>query len=555
MCTNFRLRLSSFCTFVESMFDIYFSHCNRKYILIYILFSLISVYSVNCQTNTDYRAIGDAKVASDLFNSQNYRMALEEYKIVHEWDTTNIIVNHHLALCYLNTNIDKKKAIPLLKYITSKEECNPQAWYDLGRAYRYVLRLNEAIEAFKKFESQSKEDEKNYITASRQIEMCENALELMKKPINISFKNLGPLVNSPYPDFNPCVSGDESNLFFSSKRKGNLGSYIDFDGYSTADIYYSKYIALKWNKAKRLSPLVNTPYIEECTGVSADGNTLLLFVANQTAVNDVLISQKKGRSFLRAVSPGPNINQIETSEYAASISPDKKQMFFSSDRPGGMGGKDIYYSIMLPSGDWGPARNAGEIINTEYDEDFPYLAPDDSSFYFCSLGHNSMGGYDIFRSVWDTESHSYSRPVNMGYPLNTPSDNMCISFSESGRHAYVSMFMEDGFGDLDIYRVTFNDVEAAYTVIKCVILESDSSQIENPEKIIINIANLKSGTNTGKYSPNKETGWYTIVLTPGDYKLEASDTGYLPYTEEISIRDRGSETNYIIKKIILNKEK
>lgn len=522
---------------------------NRKNtFLTFLFFSCLSVFALNSQTNSGYRAIGDAKVANDFFNSQNYRLAMEEYKLLFKEDSTNIITNHYFAICYLNTNIDKKNAIPLLEYVTKHKDCNPQAWYDLGRAYRYVYRLDEAIKAFKKFESLSSGEENNYISASRQIEMCENAIVLIKNPIDVSFNNMGPLINSPYPDFNAYVTASEKALYFSSKRNGNLGSLIDFDGYRTTDIYYSEYKYYKWNKARRLSPLINTSYIEESTGISADGDLLYIFVVNQTAVNDVLFSQKKGRSFQRSVSPGPNINDVGSSEYAASISPDKNLLFFSSDRSGGSGGKDIYISKKLPSGEWGPAKNAGNIINTEYDEDFPYLTPDGKSFYFCSLGHNSMGGYDIFRSEWNADNFLWSEPENIGYPLNTASDNMCISFSQSGRHAYVSMFLDDGIGDLDIYRVTFNNIEPVYTVINCVIMESDSSRISDPENFLVKVTENKSGRDIGQYLPNKESGSYTIILPPGEFKLEVKAPGFQAYQEEISIPDRG----FFIRKININ---
>lgn len=525
----------------------------QKYFLFLIFLCCILVIPINSQTNTDFKSIGNAKLASDYFTSQNYRMALEEYKILYKKDSLNIIINHHLAICYLNTNINKKKAIPLLEYVTTKKDCNPQVWYDLGRAYRYIYNMDKAIEAFKKFESLSNVKENNFISASRQIEMCENAIILIRNPIDVSIRNMGPLVNSAYPDFNALITSDESLLYFSSKRNGNLGGFIDFDGYNTTDIYFSEYKYEKWNKPRRLSPLINTPYIEECTGVSADGELLYLFVANETAVNDVLFSQKKGRSFQRSVSPGHNINKIEFLESSASISPDKNYLFFSSDRDGGSGGKDIYISKKLPSGEWGPAKNAGRNINTEYDEDFPYLAPDGKSFYFSSLGHNSIGGYDIFKSEWNANNNTWSKPDNIGYPLNTASDNICISFSQSGRHAYVSMFLEEGIGDLDIYRVTFNNIEPPYTVINCVILESDSSHIQDPKNTLVTVADNKSHRIIGQYSPNMESGSYTIVLGPGDYKLKIETAEFQVYQEEFSIHDRGKDLKKIDKYIILKK--
>ena len=510
-----------------------------KYLLLFLLGFIIIPNKNKSQTNSDYRAIGDAKIAFEFFNSQNYRIAMEEYKLLYRVDSLNVIINHHLAVCYLNTNIDKTRAIPLLEYVTKQSDCNPQAWYDLGRAYRYVYRLDEAIEAFGKFRKLVSNDKNNHISASRQIEMCENAKSLLKTPINIKLENMGISVNSVYPDFNPCITADETELYFSSKREGNLGSFIDYDGYITTDIYYSEYKYDSWNKAKRFSPLINTPYIEECTSISADGELLFFFVANEYAVNDVFYTQKKGRSFQKPLTLGANVNHISSTEYSASVSPDGNYLFFSSDRKGGIGGNDIYYSRRLPSGEWGPANNAGNIINTEYDEDFPYLAPDGKSFYFCSFGHNSMGGYDIFKAEWDQENRKWSKLMNIGYPLNNTSDNMCISFTKSGRHAYVSMFLDDGFGDLDIYRVTFNDIEPPYTILKLEILNSDSSPLIDKDVLYVEVKESGSDRYIGKYLPCKKSGYYTIILLPGIFDLDIK-TDELTYFEDIIIHDRGS---------------
>lgn len=506
------------------------------------------------QTNSDYRAIGDAKIAFDFFSSQNFRLALEEYKLLYKIDSSNIFVNHHLAICYLNTNINKKKAIPLLEFVTSQNGFNPQAWYDLGRAYRYDLKLDKAIEAFRKFETEKEGNEENFISAKRQIEMCENAKKLIKSPLDIKIENMGEIINSEYPDFNPYINANDTELYFSSKRMGNLGSFMDFDGYNTTDIYYSEYKYNKWNKARRFTPLVNTPYIEECTGLSADGQILFVFVANEYAVNDVFYTEKNGRSYTRAESLGQYVNKVESSEFSASVSPDMNYLFFSSDREGGFGGKDIYFSKRLPSGQWGPAKNAGVLVNTEYDEDFPYLAPDGTSFYFCSLGHNSMGGFDIFRSEWSEKDNKWDKPQNIGYPLNNTSDNMCISFTESGRYAYVSMFREDSYGELDIYRVTFNRIQAQYSIIKYVILGSDSVKITDYDSIKVEVTEKDSGKFIGHYKPNKANQEYSIILSPGSYILEINSNDYLPFKEEINIPDRYIKSEILHKSIILKKQ-
>ena len=165
-----------------------------------------------------------------------------------------------------------------------------------------------------------------------------------------------------------------------------------------------------------------------------------------------------------------------------------------------------------------------------------------------------MGGYDIFKSDWQPAEQSWTKPENIGYPLNNSSDNMSISFSQSGRHAYVSMFLEGGIGDLDIYRVTFDNIEPTYTVINAEILQSDSSRIYNTGNVFAKVLENGSNKMIGRYLPNKKTGRFTIILPPGNFKLEVNAEGFLPYEEEIIIPDRDFHTRILNKNIILKKQ-
>ena len=189
-------------------------------------------------------------------------------------------------------------------------------------------------------------------------------------------------------------------------------------------------------------------------------------------------------------------------ETAACLSHDGTQLFFASDSKEGFGGTDIYMSKKLPNGKWGIPINLGPVINTQYNEDFPSISADGKTFHFCSEGHISMGGFDIFKSSWDEDSSYWQPPVNIGFPINTPDDNMNISFSTTwdtetetlrNKYAYISAVRKDGFGDLDIYRITFNKVASRLTVIKGLITANipvDNSEYKtfyyyeknNPEK-------------------------------------------------------------------------
>ena len=152
-------------------------------------------------------------------------------------------------------------------------------------------------------------------------------------------------------------------------------------------------------------------------------------------------------------------------------------MIFSSDKAGSVGKQDLWISYALPNGDWTPSVNLSKKINTIWDETHPTLSADGKTLYFASNGHNSMGGYDIFYSKWNESEKEWEKPINIGYPLNTTEDNLALSFSSNPKYAYTSCLRPEGLGDLDIYRVGFNNIKTLYTLIKGSILTPDSVNI------------------------------------------------------------------------------
>jgi hypothetical protein len=569
--------------------------CKLLFVFLFLGVSLIA----NAQTEepTSKRA------ARGFLNYSNYRQALEEYLKLLKTDSLNIEYSHSVGLCYLETNIDKSKAIPYLEWVVKQPRSNPSAWYDLGRAYAVNYMFDEAIIAFNQYKKAVVKDE-NYISASRWIEMCQNATELMKFPVNVTFTNLGPDINSDAPDMNPFITADETFLVFTTKRSGNIGGWLDYDGFFTSDIMYSQSKRGVWQKPRRLPNTINTAVVEESVGMSPDGSHLFIYMENFTASGDVYLSLKTGRSFNRVEPLGRNINTKDL-ETSACIAPNKKILFFTAALPGSFGGTDIYYSLKLPNGEWGVPVNAGNVINTKYDEEFPYLAPDGKTFYFSSNGHNSMGGFDVFKTSWNRENMSFSQPVNLGYPLNTPENNFSYSVSKSGRYAYLSAYRPDSYGDLDIYRVTLNDVPPPLHFISGLIMNPDSSHIfydynkflDEKTKLRYSLDTVKmqptvqdsarvdslfpgifeqlslldsltmikpmvtlyvrdfnTNESIGVYRPNVFTGRYVMILPPGKYKVSFTGSGFKTIVQDIELPDYETYREEQILNIVLHKE-
>jgi Tol biopolymer transport system component len=480
----------------------------------------------------------DPKEVEMEFNNGNYEDALDGYLALLEKEPRNEKYNYNVAVCYLNTNISKAKAVPYLEIVTRMPKHDPNAVYLLGRAYHFAYRFDDAIKTYTKFKETGRGTSSNLRDVDRQIQYCYNAKELIKYPINVTFENLGKNVNSQYPDYYPYIPADETFLVYNSKRPE--GSMRAIDGAYTANIYISKVANSAFQKSKSIGPPVNTAEgDEEVIGLTSDGKTMLIYYDNLKGYGDIYsVDGDKNHNFRKPAILDENINSAGATEIAASLSPDGMVLYFASDRSGGFGGTDIYVSKKLPTGTWGPPLNLGPTVNTQYDEDFPNISSDGKTLYFSSKGHTSMGGYDIFRADWDETTGSWAGIKNYGYPINTPEDDMNLRLSETGRYGYIAALREGGIGDLDIYRVTFTDVEPKYTVIKGNISSIDSTQKVSYLDVFITITDTKTQEIIGNYVPNPNTGRYVIIIPPGSYTLNVEAPGYQLMSEKIDLADK-----------------
>lgn len=515
-------------------------------ILTLFLFSALPVFSQD-EKKTDPFA------AEQKFISENYEGALEDYLSLLEKDPKNDKYNYNIAICYLNTNINKTKAIPYLEIITHKAKYDPNAMYLLGRAYHYAYRFDDAIKAYTTFKQTGRGNADNLKDVDRQIQFCINAKELIKFPLNVTFENLGANINSPYADYYPFVPSDEAFILYNTRRPDDASIEPKADGTFPAAIYIAKVTDGNFIKSKNIGPPISKKDGEqEVIGLSANGELMLLYYTNLKGVGDIYItSTDKNKAFKTAEKLPDNINSSKAEEIAACISTDGTVLYFASTRAGGLGGTDLYMSKKLPNGSWGPAQNLGPDINTPYDEDFPNLSADGKILYYSSNGLTTMGGYDIFKAELDPEKKQFSNPKNLGYPINTPEDNYNFRVSSNGRYGYISALREGGMGDLDIYRVTFKEVEPEYSVIKGDITSADSTQKLNFADVFISVSDSKTQELVGNYLPNQNTGRYVIVLSPGTYDISIEANGFQPLTEKVTILDKSSYKFEITKHINL----
>ena len=341
-----------------------------KYIIFFTLFFLVGISSFAQQKQKRAPAKGDIKLAEEYFKNADFEGALDEYLILIKAEPDNEKYNYRIGVCYLNTDIDKSKAILYFEKLKSSAS-EPDVKYLLGRAYQYAYKFDDAIKSFNQFKLEKKGSSENMKDADLEVQYCINAKELMKYPVNVTFENLGKNVNSPYPDYFPFVPSDESFIIFNSKRPEG-GAWQNPDGTWSANIYCSKVKDGQYAKAKPLGRVINSADgEEEAVGLAASGEYLLIYYDNFQGSGDIYISKAdKNHNFKEPMILDEQINSTKGQEIAASISADGNSIFFASTRPGGYGGSDLYVCRRLPNKSWGPAQNLGADINTAYNEDF-----------------------------------------------------------------------------------------------------------------------------------------------------------------------------------------
>ncbi|HWY09709.1 MAG TPA: tetratricopeptide repeat protein [Bacteroidia bacterium] len=478
--------------------------------------------------------------AETKMKAENYEEALDDYQQLLTIDPKNETYNYNIGVCYLNTNINKAKAVPYLEIVTRKEKHNPNADYLLGRAYQYANRYDEAITSFNKFKELAKGSYANLANVEQEIQYSINAKELTKFPVDVIFQSLGKKINSEFADYYPFVTETEGYMVFNSKRPVKKDAQKADNGQYKNSIFISKVINGQYADADVIGePICEGNSGEEIIGMSEKGDILLIYKQDYKGAGKIYMSKMfSNGNFSKPELLPPPINS-SGDEIAACISNDGNTIYFASDRKGGFGGTDIYSCTKLPTGKWGDPRNCGVGVNTPMDEDFPNLSPDGKNLFFSSKGHSSMGGYDIFKTNWDESQHRFINPRNLGYPVNTSYDDLNFRISKSGKYGYVASVRGGGYGDLDIYRVSFNDADLDYTVLIGQLVSRDHSEI-NYRDVIITVNDIITNEILGNYFPNPANGRCIMILPPGKYIINVEAPSFKNTSLQVEIQDKSS---------------
>lgn len=381
------------------------------------------------------------------------RQALTPFLKANEFNPDNSELNYRIGKSMFLLS-QKTDALPYLTKAIQLDEKNiePDAYYLLGQAMKLEYKFKEAKEFIQKYKSLEKPKKLEAVMEgiNRELNQCSIAAEMIDKPLSRIWVDNAKEWNTEYDDYGATITADESAILFNSKIPSGVA---DASGQFAATVLSSIREKGKWSKKKPFGGPFSIPGLFEVSSFSFDGQTLILYKPGLNG--EIYISDLEGDKWSIPQALPEKINSI-ANETQACLSGDRIRLYYITDQAyGNKGGSDIYFSgIMNPKTNiWGQGQTIGSEINTTLDDGYIFLHADDKTLYFASKGHNSMGGYDIFRS--ERLAGRWSAPENLGYPINTPFDETSFVQSASGKRAYITSNREGGIGGSDIYRITY----------------------------------------------------------------------------------------------------
>ena len=464
---------------------------NRGFFILAI-FSLVFFRSFGQDENKE-TARQIVEIANEAyFNLRVILIANEQYAQAAELDPENIEANYMAGRTFLETNSKANATKYLLRVYDIDPEYRFNILYLIGQGFQYGLEFSQAINYYnlyrqKVIESTKRggEDYTELEEVERRIYECQNGLEYVNTPRDYVIENLGPSVNSEWDDYAPSVTADESLMVFTTRRQdGNTNENVFDDMLYYEDVFYTERVDGKWEYAKNIGPPVNITYHSSNLAISADGTELYLYKSQNGG--DIFLSKKNPDGSWSEPEPLNDKINSSYSENSVSLSPDGSMLFFSSDRPIDPDKEDldIYMSRKDRRGEWGPPKNLGEVINTDQDEDGPFFDYDGKTLYFSSKGHKGMGGYDIYKSEYDEAADTWSEPVNLGYPMNSPDNDIYFVSARDGKRGYYASAKADGLGFTDIYQIRLADLDAPPQELAAKTVEPQAPiMLEEPEII------------------------------------------------------------------------
>lgn len=510
-----------------------------KIILTAILIVFIVHESTLAQkyTSKSTKAIRKFEDAISLFNVRRLDDAIIGLEAAIKEDDKFIEPYLMLADIYNMKRKYEKEAETFAKAIAINPEFYPASQMGLAKALYLSAQYKEGKTAIEKFLTRSDLKPEQKTDAELILKKCEFSLKAMENPVLFDPINLGDSINSEYDDYWPYLTADDQLLVFTrdiSKRK----SEFSFMRTGQEDIFVSKKVNGNYTKAKSIGAPINTEHNEGAECISANG--LYFFFTGCGRIDgegdcDIFFSKKTGGNWSKPINLGAPVNTSKW-ESTPSLSADGKSLYFATNRKGGKGKMDIWVATLSNDGGFNPPVNLGDSINTNEDEFAPYIHPDGKTLYFSSNGHIGLGGHDVYVSKKDSTG-KWSKPVNVGYPINTNKDEIGMIVNSKGDMAMLASDRLGGKG-CDIYSFDlYNKIKPVVTTyVKGTIRDAVTKKVL---KARLELYNLKTQKMVAEALSDDQTGEYLVCLpTKNNYAFNVSHKGYLFYSENFALDEQ-----------------
>jgi tetratricopeptide (TPR) repeat protein len=538
--------------------------------LVCVCFLSVSAFAGDDELSIKNKA--KAELAKQKMYGGQYKGALAKFNEILRDHPGNGTVLYYAADCHFKLG-EKDKALELLEKARNSAKPNPEAFLLLGQIYQSEAKVDEALAEFNAYKSKGAEAEVKESFVDLYISQCNMAKTLMAKPVEVKIENLGQNVNSKFDDKSPSVTLDGKKLYFNSRRPVGTDDPIDVegDGQYFENIYYATWDSARqmWNEANEIPGQINERGVHSaCTGISQDGKQIFIYKNNlqdnTSRGGDIFVSKVMNNKWKTPEAVGKPVNTTYF-ESGACISPDGKTLYFVSECPKygkekGYGGADIWMVQRISKTEWGKPVNLGPEINTQYQEGGIFLAADGKTLFFCSNNPNSMGDLDVFRTV--NENGKWSKPENLGYPINTVRRDGPLCLTVSGKYAYFSSARPGGLGENDVYRIDLMNyslldkgfakkTESALSIMGGLVRDGyEGKPVDGAEVTFYSESGEKLASVT-----TSESGEYLMTLKGGsNYTVKVSKDGFKTTEEKVSLpAGKDGEAYKLEKQFLLNK--
>ena len=507
----------------------YMNMINNNKTLNYFL--LIWLLIVSCSTSKNANGQQSvSKKAQSLFNEGlkfqsygEYEQAINLFKQSIKKAPKFLNAYDALANTYQKNNQLINSKNTYLKLLSLKSD-HFFGLYELGNIYFDLENIDSSEFYYRRFLRMNSSNDKYAQNAQLNLRNINFSRDAFKNPVNVNPVNMGSSINSKDQEYSPAFAIDEKTIYI-TKRMGNLS-----DNRPNEDLYFAELNDESWDKVKDIGPPINTIENEGAFSISSDGNYIFFTSCSRNGGKgqcDIWLTSKKNNRWDEPKNLQSPIN-TKYWESQPSISSDGRMLYFSSDRPGGYGGTDIWVSEFSNSG-WSAPKNLGPTVNTSKDEQFPFIHSDNRTLYFSSNGHPGLGKSDLYLTRKDVKLN-WETPINMGYPINSRGQDWNLVVARDGKTAYFSSDQLKGFGGLDIYTFQLPEKLQAEKVsyLRGYVRDAITKQ---PLSANVELSPINGEPTTLTYA-KPGTGMFLVPLkTNMKFALTIDKDGYLFYTE------------------------